>query len=104
MVTKNITGNLTLKQKIMIVLALAIPAIIGNILQTVVGFVDTLFVAKLGVIEVTAVGIANAVLAVYIALFMAISVGTSSLIARRIGAEDIEGAKIIARNATWISY
>ncbi|MEQ6353190.1 MATE family efflux transporter [Lysinibacillus sp. M3] len=103
MVTKDITGNLTLKQKIMIVLALAIPAMIENILQTVVGFVDTLFVAKLGVIEVTAVGIANAVLAVYIALFMALSVGTSSLIARRIGAEDIEGAKTIARNATWIS-
>lgn len=103
MVTKDITGNLTLKQKIMIVLALAIPAMIENILQTVVGFVDTLFVAKLGVIEVTAVGIANTILAVYIALYMALSVGTSSLIARRIGAKDIEGAKTIARNATWIS-
>ena len=78
--------NITKKQKLSIIIALAVPAMIENILQTVVGFVDTLFVAKLGLNEVTAVGVANAVLAVYIAIFMAIGVGTSSLIARSIGA------------------
>ncbi|HWO75990.1 MAG TPA: MATE family efflux transporter [Bacillus sp. (in: firmicutes)] len=76
---------------------------IENILQTIVGFVDTLFVAKLGLNEVTAVGVANAVLAVYIAIFMAIGVGTSSLIARSIGAGDITKAKSVARQSTIIS-
>ncbi|KIY22204.1 multidrug transporter MatE [Mesobacillus subterraneus] len=76
---------------------------IENILQTVVGFVDTLFVAKLGLNEVTSVGVANAILAVYIAIFMAIGVGTSSLIARNIGAGDLEKAKSIARQSTFIS-
>lgn len=98
-----IQQNKTTKQKLFVILALAIPAMIENILQTVVGFVDTLFVAKLGLNEVTSVGVANAILAVYIAIFMAIGVGTSSLIARNIGAGDLEKAKSIARQSTFIS-
>lgn len=93
----------TTKQKLYIILALAVPAMIENILQTLVGFVDTLFVSKLGLNEVTAVGVANAVLAVYIAIFMALGVGASSLIARSIGAGDLTKAKSIARQSTIIS-
>lgn len=69
-----IMNNLAWKEKTAFILVLAIPAMIENILQTIVGFVDTLFVARLGLAEVTAVGVANAVLAVYIAFFMAIGV------------------------------
>ncbi|WP_445505964.1 MATE family efflux transporter [Niallia sp. 03190] len=95
--------NRTNKQKIFVIFSLAIPAMIENILQTVVGFVDTLFVSKLGLNEVTAVGVANAVLAVYIAIFMALGVGASSLIARSIGAGEIQKAKLIARQSTILS-
>jgi putative MATE family efflux protein len=95
--------NKSTKQKFSIIIALAVPAMIENILQTIVGFVDTLFVAKLGLNEVTAVGVANAILAVYIAIFMAIGVGTSSLISRSIGSGDISKAKSIARQSTIIS-
>jgi putative MATE family efflux protein len=91
------------KQKISKILSLAVPAMIENILQTVVGFVDTLFVSRLGLTEVTAVGVANAVLAVYIAIFMAIGVGTSSFVARSVGAENLEQAKAIAKQSTRIS-
>lgn len=97
------TQTKTTKQKLSIIIALAVPAMIENILQTLVGFVDTLFVARLGLNEVTAVGVANAVLAIYFALFMAIGVGTSSLIARSIGAGDISKAKSIARQSTILS-
>lgn len=93
----------TTKQKFSAIIALAVPAMIENTLQTVVGFVDTLFVSKLGLNEVTAVGVANAVLAVYIAIFMALGVGTSSLIARSIGAGNMDKAKSIARQSTIIS-
>lgn len=95
--------NLTTRQKIVVILTLAVPAIIENILQTVVGFVDTLFVSKLGLNEVTAVGVANAILAVYIAIFMALGVGASSIIARNIGAGDFEKAKLIARQSSILS-
>lgn len=103
MVTEEINKDLTRKQKIPLILSLAVPAMIENTLQTVVGFVDTLFVSKLGLAEVTAVGVANTVLAVYIAIFMAIGVGTSSLIARHIGAGDIVLAKGVAKQSTIIS-
>ncbi|MET3698468.1 putative MATE family efflux protein [Bacillus oleivorans] len=93
----------TAKQKVMVILSLAVPAMIENILQTVVGFVDTLFVARLGLNEVTAVGIANTIIAVYMAIFLAIGVGASSLIARSIGAGDLAKAKGYAKQSTWIS-
>ncbi|MCQ2010133.1 MATE family efflux transporter [Sporolactobacillus sp. STSJ-5] len=95
--------NAVLKKKTSKVLALAIPAMVESLLQTVVGFVDTLFVARLGLAEVTAVGVANTLLAVYIAVFMAIGIGTSSIIAKHIGAGDSEGAREAARQSTWIT-
>lgn len=95
--------NRTTKEKVVAILFLAIPAMIENILQTVVGFVDTLFVAKLGLVEVTAVGVANAVLNVYMAIFMAIGIGASSLITRSIGADNIDKAKAIAKQSTLLS-
>ncbi|QQZ64019.1 MATE family efflux transporter [Paenibacillus sonchi] len=76
---------------------------IENLLQTVVGFVDTLFVSKIGLNEVTAVGVSNTILNVYIAIFLAIGVGTSSMIAKRVGAGKIEEARQIARQSTWLS-
>ncbi|MGG1312679.1 MULTISPECIES: MATE family efflux transporter [Cohnella] len=96
-------GKTTDKEKIKIILALAVPAMIENILQTIVGFVDTLFVSKLGLVEVTAVGVTNAILAVYLAIFLAVGTGTSALIAKSVGAGDLDKAKAIARHSTWIS-
>lgn len=100
MTNDKLTNKLTWKEKTTAILALAIPAMIENILQTIVGFVDTLFVARLGLEEVTAVGVANAVLAVYIAIFMAIGVGASSLISRSIGSGDMNRAKTLAKQST----
>lgn len=93
----------TPKEKIKIILALGVPAMIENLLQTVVGFVDTLFVSRIGLNEVTAVGVSNTILNVYIAIFLAIGVGTSSMIAKRVGAGRIEEARQVARQSTWLS-
>lgn len=90
----------TSREKIKIILTLGIPAMIENFLQTIVGFVDTLFVAKLGLNEVAAVGVSNTIIAIYIAIFMALSVGTSSLIAKSVGAGDLHKAKAIAKQST----
>ncbi|WP_328285238.1 MATE family efflux transporter [Paenibacillus alkaliterrae] len=84
-------------------MALGIPAVIENFLQTIVGFVDTLFVAKLGLGEVAAVGVSNTIIAVYLAIFLAIGVGCSSLIGKSIGAGDLAKAQSIARQATWLA-
>lgn len=89
----------TLRKRI---LDLAIPATIENILQTLVGFVDTLLVSKIGLLAVTAVGVANSVLNVYLAIFIAVGVGTSSLIAQHLGAGKIDSAKMVARQSTFL--
>lgn len=93
----------TWREKVRVVLALAVPTVIENFLLTVVGFVDTLFVAKIGLHEVAAVGVTNAIVAIYIAVFMAMGIGASSLIARCIGAGDIVRASAIARQSTWLA-
>ncbi|MFS0566732.1 MULTISPECIES: MATE family efflux transporter [Brevibacillus] len=96
-------GDTSNKEKMKVILALAVPAMIENMLQTVVGFVDTLFVSKLGLSEVTAVGVTNAILAVYLAVFLAMGVGTSALIAKSVGAGNLVKAKSIARQSTLLS-
>lgn len=85
------------------ILTLALPAMIENLLQTLVGFVDTLFVSRIGLSAVTAVGAANMILAVYLAVFMAIGIGTSSLIAKNMGAGHLTRARSAARQSTQIA-
>lgn len=97
------SGETSNKEKIKVILALAVPAMIENMLQTIVGFVDTLFVSKLGLDEVTAVGVTNAILAVYLAIFLAMGVGTSSLIAKNVGAGNLTKARSIARQSILLS-
>ncbi|MGE6719857.1 MATE family efflux transporter [Peribacillus frigoritolerans] len=87
------------KDKIKIILVLAMPAVIENIFQTILGFVDTYFVSKIGLAEVSAVGVTNAVLAIYFALFMAIGVAANVRIANFLGAKQPEKARHIAQQS-----
>lgn len=91
------------RQKSKTILKLAIPTVIENFLLTVVGFVDTFFVAKIGLAEVAAVGVINAISAIYIAVFLALGIGTAALIAQNIGAGNIKQAKVIAGQSTWLA-
>lgn len=78
---------------------LALPATVENILETSVGFIDSLMISQIGLFAVAGVGIANAILNVYIAVFIALGIGTSSLISRYIGADKSEKAKLIAKQS-----
>ena len=84
------------------ILNLAIPATIENILQTLVGFIDTLMIAKLGLTAVTAVGVSNTILNVYLAVYIAIGVGSSALVSRNIGAKNSKAAKIVAVQSIYL--
>lgn len=75
------------------ILLLAIPVVIENFFQMILGFVDTLFVSKLGLIEVSAVGVTNAILAIYFAIFMAIGISANVYVAKYIGAGRQEKVK-----------
>lgn len=99
----NTVSSETWQEKVRVVLTLAVPTVIENLLLNIVGFIDTLFVAKIGLQEVAAVGVTNAIVAIYIAVFMAMGIGTSSLIARCLGAGDAGRAKAIARQSAWLA-
>lgn len=80
------------KNNIPIILALAIPAMIENILQVLIGTVDTYFIGRIGTEAIAGVGVTNLIMNIYISFFLAIGVGTTALVSRSIGGKDIDRA------------
>lgn len=85
------------------IIQLAIPATIENILQTLVGFIDALMVAKISLIAVTAVGVANTILNVYLAIFIALGIAGGALISQKIGAKKEQSASELANQTILIT-
>ncbi|KXT78246.1 MATE family efflux transporter [Streptococcus sp. DD13] len=71
------------------ILHLAIPATLDNLLQTLVSFVDAWMIAQIGLVAVTAVGLANTILSVYQALFIAVGIAATTLIAQSLGQKKV---------------
>ena len=71
---------------------LAFPAILGNLLFAVVAMVQTKFVGELGPEALAAVGAGQRVFFALQAVLLAISAGTTALVARAWGAEDQQEA------------
>lgn len=70
-------------------LRIALPAMVEQFLQMLMGFVDNYLVAQLGIIAVSGVSIANNMLAIYQALFIAIGGAISSLLSRHLAQKKI---------------
>ena len=81
------------------VLGLATPIIGENLLQTMVGAVDTLLVAQLGAAAVAGVGIGFEIVFFIISILAAIDIGATVLVSQAIGAGDRERANHLARQA-----
>lgn len=78
------------------IMHLALPATLENTIQASIGFVDTFIITRLGLLIVSAVSLANSILAVYLAIFIALSIASSSMVSRYIGAKEGEAVKDIA--------
>ncbi|MCS4488936.1 MATE family efflux transporter [Streptococcus sciuri] len=61
---------------------LAIPAMAENILQILMGITDSYLVAHLGLIAISSVSVANNIITVYQAIFIALGSAVSSLVAK----------------------
>jgi len=81
----------------------AFPATIENMLQFLVGFIDTLMITRIGLMAVTAVGVANSILNVYLSVFIALGTGTTALLSQKFNSEEKEKAPIIAFQSTVIA-
>lgn len=77
------------KNNIIAICALAIPIIIENILQTLLGTVDTYFAGKINDSAIAGIGVTNLIVNVFIAFFTAISIGTSAVVSRNFGKKNI---------------
>ncbi|MBU6334644.1 MAG: MATE family efflux transporter [Chloroflexi bacterium] len=81
------------------VLRLAMPIIGENLLQTLLGVVDTILVAGLGAAALAGVGTALFVIPVIIAVLTPLSGGAAVLVAQAYGARDAHRVAVLARQA-----
>lgn len=85
------------------VINLAWPSVMESVLGALVGFVDTLMVSGLGDLAISAVGITNQPKLILLAVFLALNVGVTAVVARRRGQNDREGAaKALSMSVTII--
>lgn len=83
-------------------LLLAIPMILELALESVFAVVDIFFVAQLGTTAVATVGLTESMITILYALAIGVGMGTTALVARRIGEGDVAAASIAAGQALWI--
>ncbi|MCO5222414.1 MAG: MATE family efflux transporter [Thermomicrobiales bacterium] len=81
------------------VLGMAIPIIGENLLQTMVGAVDTLLVARLGSVAVAGVGTAVEFVYFIISILIALEIGATVLVSQAFGAGQSARVREIARQA-----
>lgn len=81
------------------VLRLALPAMVEQILMTLVSMVDMMMVGSLGASAIAAVGLSNQPMFAAQALFSAVTVGNTAVIARLMGARNVDGANHAARQS-----
>lgn len=99
MTNKNLASSGLFRQ----ILVLAFPIIIENLLQALLGTVDTYFAGTLEDNAIAAIGATTLVLNMFLAFYTAISVGASAIVARHIGERNIKKANLAAGQAVLLA-
>ncbi|NLW16449.1 MAG: MATE family efflux transporter [Firmicutes bacterium] len=81
------------------VLLLAGPVIVEMAMQSTVGIADVAMVGRLSPAAIAAVGLCNQIYMLALTVFAALRTGTTVLVAHMVGADDIEGANLAARQS-----
>ena len=84
-------------------LRIALPAMAEQFLQMLMGFVDNYLVAQIGLAAVSGVSIANNILAIYQALFIALGAGISSILSRDLAIKKEEKVNQSMADALWLT-
>lgn len=84
------------------ILALALPVVAEQILNTMTHVVDMMMVGHLGPAAIAAVGLSNQPLFLSMAIFMGIGTGTTALVARYTGAREPETVESVTRQSFWM--
>ncbi|CAG9606840.1 MATE family efflux transporter [Pseudoneobacillus rhizosphaerae] len=82
---------------------IALPAIGESYLQSLLGVVDSIFIAQLGLLAINAVGVTNIYSMTYVGVFTALSATLSVFLSRAFGAKDIGRSKSVIFHGQLIS-
>ncbi|MGX9134875.1 MATE family efflux transporter [Rummeliibacillus sp. JY-2-4R] len=85
------------------VFKIALPAIGESYLQSLLGVVDSVFIAQLGLLAINSVGITNIFNSTYIGVFAALSATLSVFLSRAFGAKDMKRSKSVIFHGFLIS-
>jgi len=85
------------------VFSLALPAMGENVLHMILGIVDTAFLGHLHWTAMTAAGMANQILFIFQAAFMAISIGSTVLISNAFGIGDKKSIRMTSWNGMYMA-
>jgi Na+-driven multidrug efflux pump len=80
------------KENINTIFVLAIPVIVENILQTLLGTVAVYFAGTIDDKAIAAIGVTNLIINLFIAFYTAVSIGTGAVVSRNFGKNDITKA------------
>ncbi len=83
-------------------LHLAVPMILGNLLQNVFNLVDMIFVGRLGAEAIAAVSISGILMMVVWTFLIGISIGTTALVSRFFGAKDYQNTTKAASQSLFL--
>ncbi|MEM7800278.1 MAG: MATE family efflux transporter [Chloroflexota bacterium] len=78
---------------------LALPVLLTNLLQSLVGVIDVFMVGRLGPIEIAASGMATVIRILVLVMVLSVAAGAMSLVAQAKGARDPERMSFVVRQA-----
>jgi len=83
---------------------LSIPLVVENFFHMSVFVSDTIMVARLGTDAIAAVGLAGTIFFIVSMILSSLDVGAASIVARHVGAKEMEEARIIAAQSITMSF
>ncbi|MDJ0655519.1 MAG: MATE family efflux transporter [Xanthomonadales bacterium] len=84
------------------VFLLAVPMVLEMTMEAIFAITDIFWVARLGADAVTAVGLTEAFITLLYAVAIGLSMGTTAMIARRVGEQDYAAASVVAAQTLWM--